>query len=86
MYDFHFLDFGSIEDTSLTKLKTEDFWDFSETVGSFAHWISVIVTTSVAFEKLIRKVAKSTPETFFTYERQLCSQRVFALVGNNSPC
>ena len=44
------------------------------------------VTTSVAFEKLIRKVAKSIPETFFAYKRQLCSQRVFALVGINSAC
>ena len=44
------------------------------------------VTTSVAFEKLIRIVAKSIPETFFAYKRQICSQRVLALVGINPAC
>ena len=39
---------------------------------------------SVAFEKLIRKVAKSIPGTVFAYKRKLCFQWVFALVGINS--
>ncbi len=41
------------------------------------------VTKTVAFKKLIRKVKKSIPESFFGNKRQLWSQVVFALIGIN---
>ena len=47
---------------------------------------SYSVTTSVAIEKLIRKVTKLLPETFFAYKRQLYSQVVFALAVICSAC
>ena len=72
-----------IATTNLLYVTAADFWNSkNETFSSNKN--SRSVTTSVAFEKLIRKVAKSIPETFFAYKQQLCSQGVSALVGINS--